>query len=117
MGDVQSSILSTAGLFLQATETAAICNGLRLNRGPHRLVNEFVAYRAETISRDSGGIKYRAPERRDAVEHIHHLAGALRAVLYRPDPRMSLNQRDPFQSSVNFDKLDCACDLLRQATK
>lgn len=105
------------GLFLPATELAALRSGLPLHRGPHRRYNELVAYRVEIILRDSGCIKHSASARCDAVERIHHLAGALRAVLYRSDPHMSLNQRDAFQSSVNFDNLDRACDLLWQATK
>lgn len=105
------------GLFLPATEVAAIRSGLPLHRGPHRRYNELVAYRVATIFRDFGCIKHKASARCDAVERIHHLAGALRAVLYRSDPHMSLNQRDPFQSSVNFDNLDGACDLLWQETK
>lgn len=105
------------GLFLPATEAAAIRSRLPLHRGPHRRYNELVAYRVAAIFRDYPRLACRQSERDDTVERIDLLAGALRAILYAPQPRMSLNRRDPLNQSVSFDHIDSACDAIWQATK
>ena len=105
------------GVFLPATEAAALRSGLSLHRGPHRRYNELVAYRIAGIFRDYAAIQYRQSARRDAADRINLLVGALRTVLSRSPPHMSLNQRDPFHSSVNFDNIDAACEAIWIATK
>ena len=105
------------GVFLPATEGAAIRSGLPLHRGPHRRYNELVAYRVDAIFRDFDRARCQSRARFDAVQRIDLLTSALRAVLRRTSPRMSLNQRDPFHSSACFDDLDSACDAIWLATK
>jgi hypothetical protein len=105
------------GVFLPATEAAALRSGLSLHRGPHRRYNELVAYRIAAIFRDHSYVRYRQSARRDAVERINLLVNALRNVLTRSPPYMSLNQRDPFHNGVNFDNIDAACEAIWNATK
>lgn len=105
------------GVFLPATEAAALRSGLPLHRGQHRRYNELVAYRIAAIFRDSSPLACRQSARSDAVERINLLAAALRKVLSRSHPHMSLNQRDPFNNSVNFDHIDSACEAIWIATK
>lgn len=105
------------GLYLPATELAALRSGLPLHRGPHRRYNELVAYRVAAIFRDFPSISYKKAAREDAVERLHLLAGALRTGLCRSQLWILLNQRDPLNTDVNFDHLDSACDAIWLATK
>lgn len=105
------------GVFLPATEGAAIRSGLPLHRGPHRRYNELVAYRVAAIFRDFDRAGYQPCVRYEAVQRMDLLTSALRAVLRRTSPRISLNQRDPFNSSASFHDLDSACDAIWLATK
>lgn len=105
------------GVFLPATEGAAIRSGLPLHRGPHRRYNELVAYRVASILRDFDCTAGQPRAHHDVVQRIDLLTTALRAVLRRTHPRMSLNQRDPFHSNTNFHDLDSACDAIWLATK
>jgi hypothetical protein len=92
-------------------------SGLPLHRGPHRRYNELVAYRVAAIFRDLPCIYYQRAAREDAVERLHLLTGALRTGLYGSQLRISLNQRDPLNTVVNFDHIDSACDAIWLATK
>jgi hypothetical protein len=105
------------GVFLPATEVAAIRSGLPLHRGPHRRYNELVAYRVAAIFRDFDRASSQPRARFDAAQRMDLLTSALRAVLRRTSPRMSLNQRDPFNSRASFHDLDSACDAIWLATK
>ena len=105
------------GVFLPATELAAMRSGLPLHRGPHRRYNELVAYRVAAIFRDLPCIYDQRTAREDAVERLHLLTGALRTGLYGSQLRISLNQRDPLNTAVNFDHIDSACDAIWLATK
>lgn len=91
--------------------------GLPLHRGPHHHYNDLVAYRVAAIlhEMDVGCRRYSA--RCDAIERLQILTSALRNMLYRRHPLISLNQRDPFAPRVDFTELDGACDLLWLVTK
>lgn len=105
------------GIFLPSTEAAAMRCGLPLHRGPHHRYNDLVGHRIAAIMRemDAGGRRFSA--RCDAAERLKILTSALRNTLHRRHPLISLNQRDPFASRVDFTELDGACDLLWLATK
>lgn len=105
------------GIFLPSTEAAALRARMPLHRGPHRRYNDLVAYRVAAILREMDVGHRRFHARCDAVERLKLLTAALRNTLHRRHPPMSLNQRDPFASNVDFLALDSACDLLWSATK
>jgi hypothetical protein len=105
------------GIFLPSTEAAAIGARMPLHRGPHRHYNDLVACRVASILSDMDATRGRAAARRDAADRLTILAGALRSTLRRRKAFLSLNQRDPFASHVDFSDLDAACDLLWLATK
>ena len=105
------------GIFLPATEAAAVRSRLPLHRGPHRRYNDLVAYRVDAILSDMSDGRHSFAARCDARERLTILTAALRNTLYRRDRFMALNQRDPFASNIDFSELDSACDLLWSVTK
>jgi hypothetical protein len=108
---------SVNGLFLPATERAALHWKMPMHRGPHRRYNELIAIRVAAILFDLERRCYIMPARYEAIERLNLLICTLRRNLTGGRTFLLLSSRDPLHSQAHFWDIDTACEMLWQATK
>lgn len=98
---------STNGLLLPNTETEALRWGLPLHRGPHHRYNALILMRAENIRSAYARSRRRFWDRLDCLQRLRLLQNAVRRALLGSSAfPVSLHQRDPMRSSLNFGTID-----------
>jgi A nuclease family of the HNH/ENDO VII superfamily with conserved AHH len=108
---------SVNGLFLPATESAAMLWKMPMHRGPHRQYNELVAARVDTILLEMQRRCYIMSARYEAVERLNLLIATLRRILTGGRTFLRLSSRDPLHSHAHFCDIDAACERLWLVTK
>lgn len=108
---------SVNGLFLPATESAALHWKMPMHRGPHRRYNELVAIRVAAILLDLERRYYSLLARCEAIERLNLLISTLRRILTGGQTFIMLSRRDPINSQAYFRDIESACDSLWKVTK
>ena len=104
------------GLLLPATESASVCMGMPLHRGPHRRYNEMVIARVGMIEANWSQTRFRddGAALAEALLGLYLLQGALRRQLLAERRRVVLNRKDPLGIGYDFSELDAMAETLWQ---
>lgn len=104
---------ATNGLLLPTTEAEAMRLGRPLHRGPHPRYNALILTRAERIRADHARSAREARDRLISLQRLRLLQDAIRRSLMGACVfPVSLHQRDPMRSGLNFGTID---EMIEQA--
>lgn len=98
---------ATNGLLLPTTEIEALRWGMPLHRGPHPRYNALILMRAENIRATYAWSRRRFWDRLDCLQRLRLLQNAVRRALLGSSAfPVSLHQRDPMRSRLDFGTID-----------